>query len=62
MISALVSWLILVVIVCLIYWILSQFAPQPILRIVLVVCVVIIVLSLIFLLLPLAGIHVGGLH
>lgn len=59
MITALISWLILVVIVCLLYWILSQFAPQPILKIVLVVCVVIIVLGLIFLLLPLAGVHNG---
>lgn len=57
MISALISWLVLVIIVCLLYWILSQFAPQPILKIVLVVCVVIIVLGLVFLLLPLAGIH-----
>jgi hypothetical protein len=57
MISALISWLVLVIIVCLLYWILSQFAPQPILKIVLVVCVVIIVLGLVFLLLPLAGVH-----
>ena len=58
MISALISWLILVVVVCLIYWILSMFAPPQILRIVLVVCVVVIVLALIFMLLPLAGMHV----
>jgi hypothetical protein len=62
MITALISWLILVIIVCLLYWVLSQFAPAPILRVVLVVCVVIIVLALIFVLLPLAGLHVGGLH
>lgn len=60
MISALISWLILVIIVCLLYWILSMFAPAPIMRIVLVVCVVVIVLALVFLLLPLAGVH-GGL-
>ncbi len=57
MIGALIQWLVLVVIVCLIYWVLSQFAPAQIMKIVLVVCVVIIVLGLIFLLLPLAGIH-----
>jgi hypothetical protein len=57
MIAALIQWLVLVVIVCLLYWVLSQFAPAQIMRIVLVVCVVIIVLALIFLLLPLAGIH-----
>jgi hypothetical protein len=62
MITALISWLVLVLIVCLLYWVLSQFAPQPILRIAMVVCVVIIVLALIFLLLPLAGVHLGGLH
>ena len=57
MISALIYWLILVVIVCLLYWVLSQFAPAPIMKIVLIVCVVIIVLSLIYLFLPLAGMH-----
>jgi hypothetical protein len=57
-IGALISWLILAVIVCLIYWILQQFAPPQILRVVMVVCVVILVLGLIFLLLPLAGYHV----
>jgi len=62
MITALISWLILVIIICLLYWILSMFAPAQILRVVLVVCVVIIVLALIFLLLPLAGIHMGGLR
>jgi len=60
MISALIYWLVLVIVVCLLYWVLSQFAPAPIMRIVLVVCVVVIVLSLIWLLLPLA--HMGGLH
>jgi hypothetical protein len=55
MITALIQWLVLVIIVCLLYWVLSQFAPAQILRIVLVVCVVIIVLGLIFLLLPLVG-------
>jgi hypothetical protein len=59
MIAALIQWLVLVVIVCLLYWVLSQFAPAQIMRIVLVVCVVIIVLALVFLLLPLA--HLGGL-
>jgi hypothetical protein len=57
MISALISWLVLVIVVCLLYWVLAQFAPAQIMRIVLVVCVVIIVLSLIYLLLPLA--HLG---
>lgn len=58
MISALISWLILVIIVCLLYWIISQFAPPQITKIVLVVCIVVIVLGLVFLLLPL----VGGVH
>jgi hypothetical protein len=62
MIGALISWLILVIIVCLLYWILQQFAPAPIMKVVLVVCVVIIVLSLILLLLPLAGVHLGALR
>jgi hypothetical protein len=57
MIPALIQWLVLVIVVCLLYWVLSQFAPAQIMRIVLVVCVVIIVLSLIFLFLPLVGIH-----
>jgi hypothetical protein len=60
MLSALISWLILVIIVCLLYWIITQFAPAQIQRIVLVVCVVIIVLGLVFLLLPL--VHMGGLR
>jgi hypothetical protein len=62
MIGALIQWLILVIIVCLLYWIISLFAPAPIMKVVLVVCVVIIVLSLIFLLLPLAGVHLGALR
>ena len=57
MISALIYWLILVLVVCLIYWVLSQFAPPQIMKIVLVVCVVAIMLSLIWLFLPLAGMH-----
>jgi hypothetical protein len=57
MISALISWLVVVVIVCLIYWVLLQFAPAQIMKLVLVVCVVVIVLALIFLLMPLAGVH-----
>jgi hypothetical protein len=56
-ISALISWLVLVIVVCLLYWVLSQFAPPLLLKIALVVCVVIIVLSLVYLLLPLAGVH-----
>jgi hypothetical protein len=56
-ITALISWLVLVIVVCLLYWVLSQFAPATIMRIVLVVCVVVIVLSLIFVLLPLTGVH-----
>ena len=62
MISALISWLVLVLIVCLLYWVLAQFAPPQIMKVVLVVCVVIVVLSLIFLFLPLAGVHLGGLR
>jgi hypothetical protein len=50
---ALIQWLILTVIVCLLYWVLSQFAPAQIMRIVLVVCVVVIVLGLVFIFLPL---------
>jgi hypothetical protein len=61
MIVALIQWLVLVIIVCLLYWVLAQFAPAQIMKVVLVVCVVIIVLSLIFLLLPLAGVHLGAL-
>jgi hypothetical protein len=57
MISGLISWLVVVLIVCLLYWVISMFAPAQIMKIVLVVCVVIIVLSLIFLFLPLAGVH-----
>jgi hypothetical protein len=57
MISALIYWLVLVIVVCLLYWVLSQFAPPTIMKIVLIVCVVIIVLSLVFLFLPLAGVH-----
>jgi len=60
MIIALIQWLVLVTVVCLLYWVASQFAPPPIMKVVLVVCVVIIVLSLIWLFLPLA--HLGGLH
>jgi hypothetical protein len=57
MISGLISWLVVVLIVCLLYWVISQFAPPQITKVVLVVCVVIIVLALIFLFLPLAGVH-----
>ena len=60
MISALIYWLVLVIIVCLLYWVLTQFAPPQIMKIVLVVCVVVIVLGLIFIFLPL--VHLGGLH
>jgi len=60
MITALIQWLILVVIVCLLYWVLSQFAPAQIMKIVLVVCVVVIVLGLVFLLLPL--LHIAVVH
>jgi hypothetical protein len=58
MIAALISWLALVIIVALLYWILSQFAPAPIMRIVLAACVVIIVLALVWLLIPLAHLTV----
>lgn len=57
MISALIYWLVLVIIVCLLYWVCSQFAPPPIMKIVTVVCVIVIVLGLIFIFLPLVGIH-----
>ena len=58
MVTALITWLVLVIIVCLLYWVILQFAPPPIPRIVLVVCVVIIVIALIYLvLLPL--VHVS---
>jgi hypothetical protein len=61
MITGLISWLVLVIIVCLLYWVLSQFAPAPIMRIVLVVCVVVIVIALIYVvLLPLM--HLGVVH
>jgi hypothetical protein len=60
MIVALIQWLVLVIVVCLLYWVISQFAPPQIMKVVMVVCVVIVVLSLIFLFLPLAGIHFGG--
>jgi len=62
MLGSLIYWLILVIVVCLLYWVLSQFAPAPIMKVVLVVCVVIVVLSLIFMFLPLAGIHFGAMH
>lgn len=55
MISALIYWLVLVIIVSLLYWVLQQFAPAQIMRIVLVVCVVVIVLGLIFIFLPMIG-------
>lgn len=60
MITVLIQWLILVVVVALLYWVLSQFAPPQIMKIVLVVCIVVIVLSLIFLFLPM--LHLTGLH
>jgi hypothetical protein len=62
MMLALIQWLVLVIVVCLLYWVVSQFAPAPIMKVVLVVCVVIVVLSLIFLFLPLAGVHLGGVR
>jgi hypothetical protein len=61
MITALIYWLVLVIVVCLLYWIISQFAPAPITKIVLVVCVVIIILGLVSVILPLAGVHLGSL-
>lgn len=57
MIGALISWLVLVLIVALLYWVISMFAPPQIMKVVLVVCVVVIVLGLIFMLLPIAGYH-----
>ena len=60
MIGALIGWLILVLIASLLYWVISQFAPPQVMKIVLVVYVVIVVLGLVFLLLPLA--HYGPLR
>jgi hypothetical protein len=60
MITALIQWLVLVIVVCLLYWVLQQFAPPQIMKIVMIVCVVVIVLALVFLLLPL--LHMSGLH
>jgi hypothetical protein len=60
MITALIQWLILVILVSLLYWVLAQFAPPQIMKIVLVVCVVVIVLALVFLLLPMM--HLSGIH
>jgi hypothetical protein len=51
MITGLIEWLVLVIVVCLLYWVLQQFAPATIMRIVLIVCVVVIVLSLVFIVL-----------
>jgi hypothetical protein len=62
MMLALIQWLVLVIVVCLLYWVVSQFAPAPVLKVVMVACVVIVVLSLIFLFLPLAGVHLGGVR
>ena len=62
MMLALIQWLVLVIVVCLLYWVVSQFAPPQILKVVMIVCVVIVVLSLIFLFLPLAGVHLGGVR
>jgi hypothetical protein len=59
MMLALIQWLVLVIVVCLLYWVVSQFAPPQILKVVMIVCVVIVVLSLIFLFLPLTGLHLG---
>lgn len=58
MISVLISWLVLCIIVALLYWVLSQFAPPAMMKIVTVICVVIVVLSLVWLLLPLMHIAV----
>ena len=54
----LIQWLVLVIVVCLLYWVVSQFAPAPILKVVMIVCVVVVVLSLIWLFLPMF--HLGG--
>lgn len=56
----LIQWLVLVVVVCLLYWVISQFAPPQITRVVMVVCVVVIVLSLIWIFLPF--LHLGVAH
>jgi hypothetical protein len=58
-ISGLISWLVVVLIVSVLYWVISLFAPAQITRVVLVVCVVIIVLALIFVILPFASVHLG---
>ena len=57
MLGVIVSFFILCIIVSLLYWILSLFAPAPILRIALVVAIVIIALWLVFMLLPYASVH-----
>jgi hypothetical protein len=62
MMLALIQWLVLVIVVCLLYWVVSQFAPTQILKVVMVICVVIVILSLIFLFLPLAGVHLGAVR
>lgn len=59
MISGLIQWLVVVIMVVLIYWVISQFAPPQITKIVLVVCIVIIVLALVFVILPFAAVHIG---
>jgi len=56
----LIQWLVLVIVVCLLYWVCSQFAPPQIMKVVLVVCVVVVVLSLIWLFLPF--LHLGIAH
>jgi hypothetical protein len=59
MIGALISWLVVVLIVAVLYYLISQFAPAQITKLVLVVCVVIIVLALVFIILPFASVHLG---
>jgi len=59
MIAALIQWLVLVIVVALLYWVISQFAPAPILKIVMVVCVVVIVLALVWMVV--GFFHVAGL-
>lgn len=49
--AGLIQWLVLCIFVSLLYWVLSMFAPAPIMKIVLVVCVVVVVLALVYVLL-----------
>ena len=57
MISGIIEWLVIVILVSLAYWVIAQFAPPVIVKITMVVCVVVVVFALIFIILPLASVH-----